>query len=302
MAVHLPLVHLSGIRPRLPSGPWLGHCRGRPATVCHKRITPDATGPIRDHRLRSGGVALRRGHQQAGTGGGRRHRPHAGDFRSRPGGRPRLSQPPVHHDRHRGRGDPDHPLPDAGAPRRDRLHHRRGAVGRGGLCRHERLGARQCPHRPGGQAGACRRPRPGLQGRRRDRNAGGRPRPARRRRLLLRAARQHGHRQRRGIAPRARGDGGAGLRRLADLDLRPVGRRHLHQGRRCRRRPGRQGRGRHPRGRPPQPRRDRRQRGRQRGRLRRHGRRPVRDLRRDHRRHHAAGGDLLHRRGARPRC
>ena len=101
-------------------------------------------------------------------------------------------------------------------------------------------------------------------------------------------------------APRAGGDGGAGLRRLADLDLRPARRRHLHQGRRRRRRPGGQGRGRHPRGRPPQPRRDRRQRGRQRRRLRRHGRRPVRDLRGDHRRHHAAGGDLLHRRGPRP--
>jgi len=35
-------------------------------------------------------------------------------------------------------------------------------------------------------------------------------------------------------------DGGTGVRRLADLDLRPSGRRHLHQGRRCGRRPGRQ--------------------------------------------------------------
>ena len=60
----------------------------------------------------------------------------------------------------------------------------------------------------------------------------------------------------------------------------PAGRRrHLHQGRRRRRRPGRQGRGRHPRGRPPQPGHHRRQRGRQRRRLRRHGRRPVRVLR-----------------------
>ena len=40
----------------------------------------------------------------------------------------------------------------------------------------------------------------------------------------------------------------AGLRRFADLDLRPSGRRHLHQGRRRRRRSGRQGRSRHPRG------------------------------------------------------
>ena len=107
------------------------------------------------------------------------------------------------------------------------------------------------------------------------------------------------HHERHGRPPGAGGDGRAGLRRLADLHLRPSRRRHLHQGRRRGRRPGGQGRGRHPRGRPPQPGGDRRQRGRQRRRLRRHGRRPVRDLRGDHRRHHAAGGDLLHRHGAR---
>ena len=83
--------------------------------------------------------------------------------------------------------------------------------------------------------------------------------------------------------------GRAGLRLLADLDLRASGRRHLHQGRRRRRRPGRQGRSRHSRGRPAQPGGDRRQRRRQRRRLRRHGRRPVRDLRGHRDRHHAAG-------------
>ena len=46
----------------------------------------------------------------------------------------------------------------------------------------------------------------------------------------------------------ARSAGRAELRRLADLDLRPSRRRHLHQGRRCRRRSRRQGRGRHSRG------------------------------------------------------
>ena len=80
----------------------------------------------------------------------------------------------------------------------------------------------------------------------------------------------------------------ARLRRLADLDLRPSRRRHLHQGRRRRRRPGRQGRGRHPRGRSPQPGGDRRQCRRQCRRLRRHGRRPVRDLCRHRRRHDGA--------------
>ena len=45
------------------------------------------------------------------------------------------------------------------------------------------------------------------------------------------------------------------LRRFADLDLRPSRRRHLHQGRRCRRRHGRQGRSGHSGRRPAQPRR-----------------------------------------------
>ena len=54
----------------------------------------------------------------------------------------------------------------------------------------------------------------------------------------------------------------ARLRRFADLGLRATRRRHLHQGRRRRRGPGRQDRGRDPGGRPPQPGRDRRQRGR----------------------------------------
>ena len=44
-----------------------------------------------------------------------------------------------------------------------------------------------------------------------------------------------------------------GLRRQLRGVVRPARRRHLHQGRRCRRRPGGQGRAGHPRGRPPQP-------------------------------------------------
>ena len=69
------------------------------------------------------------------------------------------------------------------------------------------------------------------------------------------------------------------LRWFADLGVRPSRRRHLHQGRRRRRRPGRQDRSRDPGGRPAQPGGDRRQCGRQRRGLRRHGGRPVRDLR-----------------------
>ena len=98
-----------------------------------------------------------------------------------------------------------------------------------------------------------------------------------------------------------RRSGRARLRRLADLGLRPARRRHLHQGRRRRRRPGRQGRGRDPRGRPAQPRGDRRQRRRQRRRLRRDGGRPVRDLRGHLGRRDAARRADLHRRRRRLR-
>ena len=123
---------------------------------------------------------------------------------------------------------------------------------------------------------ARRRARARLQGRRDHRHAGRRPRAARRH-ALFRLSRRlaeicagRPHRDRR--AGRAR------LRRLADLDLRPSRRRHLHQGRRRGRRPRRQGRGRHPGGRSAQSRHHRRQRRRQCRRLRRHGGRPVRDL------------------------
>ena len=74
-----------------------------------------------------------------------------------------------------------------GSADRDRLPDRRGAVGRGGLHRHERLGARQRPHRRSRfarpQCGAQRR----VQGRRHHRHAGGRAGPAGRGRLLRRA-------------------------------------------------------------------------------------------------------------------
>ena len=114
--------------------------------------------------------------------------------------------------------------------------------------------------------------------------------------LLLHPARDD---RRRGSAPGARSDGGAELRRVADLDLRPSRRRHLYQGRRCRRRSRRQGRSRHPRGRSAQPRGHRRQCRRQCRRLRRHGRGPVRNLCRDHRRDDAACQHLLRAAAAR---
>ncbi len=127
--------------------------------------------------------------------------------------------------------------------------------------------------------------------------------PARRRGLLRRCCTRLGYAQDRDLegARRPR------VRRLADLDLRASRRRHLHEGRRRRRGPRRQGRSRHSRGRPAQSGRDRGQRRRQRRRLRRHGRGPVRDLRGDLDRDDAArrpDGVLARReRGALPdRC
>ena len=160
-----------------------------------------------------------------------------------------------------------------------------------GLHRHERVGARERAHgrsrAHGPQRGAGR----GFPRRRDHRHAGRRPGTARRGRLLLvpRRLRALGAEPEEGRpAPRHPAARGPRVRRLADLDLRASGRRHLHQGRRRRRRPRRQGRGGHSRRRSAQSRGDRRQRGRQRRRLRRHGGRPLRNLCRDDRRHDAA--------------
>ena len=171
-----------------------------------------------------------------------------------------------------------------------------GAVlsGAAGLHRHARLGPGERADRGRGpdrraEARAGRR----LPLRRDHRPPGGGARSPRRRGLLRDPA--DGRRR---DEDRAGGARGARLRRLAHLDLRAARRRHLHQGRRRGRRPGRQGGSRHPRGRPAQPGGDRGQRRRQRGRLRRHGGRPLRDLCRHHRRHHAAGCGVLHRAAA----
>ena len=121
------------------------------------------------------------------------------------------------------------PLVPARQPDRDRLPDRRDAVGRRGLHRHERLGAGERAHRAGRHQVARRGPRYLVQGRRRDRHAGRRPRAARCCDLLRnpdRPARPHA-----GEPHRHRRAGRALFRRLADLDLRPSRRRHLHQGR-----------------------------------------------------------------------
>ena len=186
----------------------------------------------------------------------------------------------VRHSDRAARPSGGHRLPDrCGSFRRGRLH--RHACLRAGEC-----ADRRCGQDRRAQARAKRR----LPLGRNHRPSGGGPRPPRRHRLLRDPADRGGRDEDRAGSAR-----GTWLRRLAHLDLRAAGRRHLHQGRRRGRRPGRQGGSRHSRGRPAQPRGDRRQCRRQCGRLRRHGGGPLRDLCRHHRRHHAARGGVLHR-------
>ena len=222
--------------------------------------------------------------------------PHAGDFGRRPGRSASLSAAPIRDHCDGRRRHIHHRLGAARPLSGDRLRHRRAAVGIGRFHRHECLGQGQCAGGAGRHQVAVRRSRPRLQGRRRHRSPGRRPGAARGHALFrlpgrdrrLRADRPHGGR----LAGVAR------LRRLADLDLRASGRRHLHQGRRCRRRHGRQGGSRDPGGRSAQPRDHRRQCRRQCRRLRRHGGGSVRDLCGDRGRHHGARGDHIRPAGA----
>ena len=217
-------------------------------------------------------------------------RAHAGDRARHPGGRVRVPAPPVPDDRNR-RSRPvpaDRLLQPARLGDSDRLPDRSRPLRRRGLHRDERRSAleredgRGCEARP--QAGAQRR----VPGRIGDGHARRRARAPRRRGLLLGAdglAREQLRvGDRRPDRPR--------VRRLADLGLRASRRRHLHEGRGCRRGPRRQDRSGDPGGRPAEPGRDRGQRGRQRRRLRGHGRRPLRDVCRDGRRRDAARAGL----------
>ncbi len=115
----------------------------------------------------------------------RGQRAHAGDRRGDPARRGRLPGAPVQDDRHGRRrpGDPDLRLPRPHHGRR--LRARRRALGRLRLHRHEHLGARQRAHRAGRHQGHRPGARRRLQGRRDHRHAGRRPRPDRRRRVLL---------------------------------------------------------------------------------------------------------------------
>ena len=84
-------------------------------------------------------------------------RQNAGDRRGRPRGRAGLSQAPIRHHRHRRRRDLRDRRAAARLAGRDRLRDRRDPVRRRRLHRHERLGARQRPHRAGGDQLARRR-------------------------------------------------------------------------------------------------------------------------------------------------
>ena len=213
-----------------------------------------------------------------------REREDAGDRARDPGGCRGVSPQAVHDDRdRRGRAVlPARLLQPARVGHRVRVPDRRRLLGAGRLHRDERRSALERPHRRSRARGVAA----GIQGcvsrGLRHRAPRRRARPARRGGLLLGA-----HRLDRELA----GVGGArphrtGVRRLAHLRLRAARRRHLHEGRRCRRRPRRKDRGGHPGGRSPEPGGHRGQRGRQRRRLRGHGGRPVRDLRR-----HGGRGD-----------
>ena len=197
-----------------------------------------ADRPLRPARYRLCGVG-----DPIGAGGRRRQRPDAGDRGGSARGRAGLSQPPIHDHRHRRRRHLLHSRLAAGLAGRARLLDRRCALGRHRLYRHERVGARQCAHCPGGDRLARRRARARLQGRRDHRAAGRGPGAARRYPVFRLADRTAEIRRQRPYCDRR--PGRARFRRLADLDLRPSRRRHLHQGRRRRRRSCRQGRGRY---------------------------------------------------------
>ncbi len=208
------------------------------------------------HSVRHHRRALRHHYQPTGAGELRRQRKDAGNIRRDPGRSARLSRSAIPHDRNgRGRrGNPRRHLPRAAFSRR--LRARRCPLGRRRLPRHEHFGESQRPYRRGGAQFAAIGSHRRISRGRRHRHARRWPCAARDR-LVFRLSDE---RQRRcQQQPRSdRWTARARLRRVADFDLRAARRRYLYQGRRRRRRPGRQGRGRNSRGRSAQPCGDRR--------------------------------------------
>ncbi len=230
---------------------------------------PGHTFDARDRRCHPGG---RPGLLEASVPGHRRDRgtPRGADLlHGHQGGQDRAARLPDHLRRPRGprpqllagRDLPGHLLPGG-----------RGLLGAHRLHRHEpgrarqRADSRRRPERHDARCPPCRLPH---RGDHRDalRRAG--------------AARRHHHRVHLPELRHGRA-GGLRLRRVAAGAVHAGGGRHLHQGRRRRSGPGRQGRGGHPRGRPSQRRHHRGQRGRQRWRLRGDGGGPFRVLRDHH--------------------
>ena len=132
-------------------------------------------GSLADRPLRRARHHLRRVGGSFRARGGSGQRADAGDRGGGTRRRAGLSQAPIHHDRHRRRGHLFHPCVLPRLAGGVRIPDRRGALGRRRLHRHERLGARQCPHRPGRDPLACRRPRARVQGGRHYRSFGRRP-------------------------------------------------------------------------------------------------------------------------------
>ena len=141
------------------------------------RYDPNA---LSHHCLRSSLHRLRRRHHARRARLRCRHRAHAGNRGGHSGRRCRLSRAPIHDDRRCRRRHLSHPRLSARVAAGHRLRHRRRAVGRRGLYRHERIGARQCAHGAGRDQEPRRRLEPRLPRRRHHRPARCRPRASRR--------------------------------------------------------------------------------------------------------------------------
>ena len=183
---------------------------------------------VAGHRRRRAGGPLWTDPDRLADEGQYRQRQDARDRRGDPGGRLGLSPAAVHHHRHGWRGDPRRRLFPDRRMGRHRLRHRRGPVGPGRFRRHADLGQGQRPHGTGRVGEPGQGSGPGLPLGCHHRHVRGGRRASGRGRLLrhpdggpgLRVHQPRSHRRPR----RAR------LRCLADLHLRPSGRRHLHQG------------------------------------------------------------------------
>jgi hypothetical protein len=174
------------VRSRIPDVAIVAIARLFPTHITRKRgdTYVDRFRSLARHRLRKPGHRLRPRGRGLDHGPVRRFRTDAGNRRRHSGRRPGLSQSAVHHHRYGGRRTLRRSLVIPRHGHGGRFRRRRHPLGSGGLYRHECVGARQCPHRAGGdrqsRIGAGRR----LPRWCRDRHAGGRSGSDRRGRLL----------------------------------------------------------------------------------------------------------------------